>query len=165
MGLEAGLPHTQEEMGTQGCTAMLLVRRLISCLLVVIATSMITFTVSSSRRPTARKCCATRTAAAPGAAGQHRARALGYDQPLVKQYGEWAKGIFVGRTIEAGATTGCSAPCLGISFDTKTEVSKDLAITRQLSRSPSAQAFLYNRGSDHRCSLRRPGLAMPTGHW
>jgi peptide/nickel transport system permease protein len=51
---------------------------------------------------------------------------LGYDQPLVKQYTEWAKGIFTGREIQAGATYQCDAPCLGISFDTKTEVSKDM---------------------------------------
>jgi peptide/nickel transport system permease protein len=45
---------------------------------------------------------------------------LGYDNPIYSEYGKWAKGLFTGRTIEAGSTTiDCSAPCLGISFRDK----------------------------------------------
>lgn len=42
---------------------------------------------------------------------------LGLDEPLVAQYGAYAKGIFVGRDFNAGPDTDhCPAPCLGFSF-------------------------------------------------
>jgi len=44
---------------------------------------------------------------------------LGLDQPLVNQYADYMRGIFVGRTIGSGATEKqCPAPCLGYSFRT-----------------------------------------------
>jgi peptide/nickel transport system permease protein len=44
---------------------------------------------------------------------------LGLDKPLVDQYADYMKGIFVGRTIGSGATQkDCPAPCLGYSFRT-----------------------------------------------
>jgi peptide/nickel transport system permease protein len=46
-------------------------------------------------------------------------RSLGLDKPLVTQYGEYMKGIFVGRTVGSGADKiECPAPCLGVSFRT-----------------------------------------------
>src|SRR5262245_28950628 len=54
-------------------------------------------------------------------ANRHR---LGLDLPVIQQYIEYMKGIFVGRTY--GADTGvpiiCSAPCLGYSFLRNQEV-------------------------------------------
>jgi peptide/nickel transport system permease protein len=42
---------------------------------------------------------------------------LGLDKPLVVQYGEYAKGILVGRDFNNGPDTShCPAPCLGYSF-------------------------------------------------
>lgn len=42
---------------------------------------------------------------------------LGLDQPLLVQYGNFVKGIFVGRDFNAGPDTDhCPAPCLGYSF-------------------------------------------------
>jgi len=44
-------------------------------------------------------------------------RKLGLDKPLVVQYWEFLKGIFVGRHYNAGPdTTYCPPPCLGYSF-------------------------------------------------
>ena len=44
---------------------------------------------------------------------------LGLDQPLITQYTEYIKGVFVGRTIGSGPTAKeCPAPCLGYSFRT-----------------------------------------------
>ena len=44
---------------------------------------------------------------------------LGLDQPLITQYTEYMKGVFVGRTIGSGPTAKeCPAPCLGYSFRT-----------------------------------------------
>ncbi len=48
---------------------------------------------------------------------------LGLDQPLLTQYLEWIKGIFVGRTYGTGsAAFECSTPCLGYSFKNGEEV-------------------------------------------
>lgn len=102
------------------------VRRLISCVLVIIATSIITFSVFFLSPTNGAEVLCNQN----GRCTQERLalieHQLGYDQPLVDQYMVWAKGIFTGREIEAGATYQCDAPCLGISFDTKTEVSKDM---------------------------------------
>ena len=44
-------------------------------------------------------------------------RRMGLDKPIPVQYGEFMKGIFVGRTIGSGETARkCPAPCLGFSF-------------------------------------------------
>jgi peptide/nickel transport system permease protein len=48
---------------------------------------------------------------------------LGLDQPLTKQYTDFVKGVFVGRTIDdAGTIRECDAPCLGYSFRSKEPV-------------------------------------------
>jgi peptide/nickel transport system permease protein len=103
------------------------VRRLIGCFLVIVATSMITFTIFFLSPTNGAEVLCNQN----GRCTQERLalieHQLGYDQPLYEQYAVWVNGIFTGRTIEAGATYECSAPCLGISFDTKTEVSTDLA--------------------------------------
>jgi peptide/nickel transport system permease protein len=51
---------------------------------------------------------------------------MGFNEPVTQQYVEWAKGIFVGREIEMGGTYDCSAPCLGISYSTRLEVTDEL---------------------------------------
>jgi peptide/nickel transport system permease protein len=44
-------------------------------------------------------------------------RRLGIDQPKVEQYGNFVKGVFVGRTFgEGDFIRQCPAPCLGYSF-------------------------------------------------
>ena len=46
----------------------------------------------------------------------NRAR-LGLDQPIIVQYWDWLRAIFVGRTYGSGtATFACPAPCLGYSY-------------------------------------------------
>ena len=48
---------------------------------------------------------------------------LGLDQPFWVQYGEFLRGIFVGRTYGEGASAvACAAPCLGYSFQTNESV-------------------------------------------
>ena len=46
--------------------------------------------------------------------------AMEIDQPLATQYGRFVKGVFVGRTYNAGteAQLDCAAPCLGYSYQT-----------------------------------------------
>ncbi|MEJ7707020.1 MAG: ABC transporter permease [Nocardioidaceae bacterium] len=52
--------------------------------------------------------------------------ALGLDQNVAAAYGDYVKGFFVDRTINAGAEYKCDAPCLGISYQSKREVRKEL---------------------------------------
>lgn len=48
---------------------------------------------------------------------------LGLDRPAVEQYGDYVKGIFVGNDFKAGAITiKCPAPCLGVSFKLRLNV-------------------------------------------
>lgn len=46
--------------------------------------------------------------------------AMEIDQPLATQYGRFVKGVFVGRTYNAGTEVQleCGAPCLGYSYQT-----------------------------------------------
>jgi peptide/nickel transport system permease protein len=62
---------------------------------------------------------------------------FGYDLPLYTQYGDFVKGIFVGRTYGEGkAAFQCHIPCLGYSFlrneDVTTLIKDALPVTAQL---------------------------------
>jgi peptide/nickel transport system permease protein len=55
------------------------------------------------------------------------AERLGFYDPVVVQYGNWAKGIFVGADYDYGAgVERCPAPCLGYSFITRQAIWPDL---------------------------------------
>jgi peptide/nickel transport system permease protein len=103
-----------------------IVRRLISAFLVVVLTSMIVFTLffkgpSNPAQPLCDlngKCTPEKLAILT--------EQLGLNDSLVHQYGIWVKGLFVDREIEFGATYHCDAPCLGISYRTRTEVTDEL---------------------------------------
>ncbi|MBM2617128.1 ABC transporter permease [Actinoplanes sp. LDG1-06] len=62
---------------------------------------------------------------------------MGFDDPIVVQYGKFLKGIVAGRDYANGAdVTHCPAPCLGYSFSTDQEVTpllmEDLPVTLSL---------------------------------
>lgn len=105
-----------------------IVRRLISAFFVVVMTSMIVFAIFFLGPSNAAEyicqqnnhCTAEKRAALD--------HALGYDRSVVYEYGIWAKGIFVDRTVSFGGSSQyeCPAPCLGISFVTKTPVRSEL---------------------------------------
>ena len=62
---------------------------------------------------------------------------LGYDRPILEQYGSYMKGIFAGRDYgEEGASIHCSAPSLGYSYDrhecVTTLIAKTLPVTASL---------------------------------
>ena len=92
-----------------------IVRRVIAMIMMLVALSIIVFLLFAAlpTNPAALTCgksCTPQVIAA-------NAKRLGYDQPLYVQYGEFVKGIFVGRTYGSGtATFECPAPCLGYSF-------------------------------------------------
>jgi peptide/nickel transport system permease protein len=103
-----------------------IIRRLISAFLVVVVTSMIVFAIFFfGPTNTADYLCNQNGHCTP-AKLDNLNKSMGLDDPVYKQYGIWVKGLFVGRDVDAGATYPCSAPCLGISFVTKAEVTDEL---------------------------------------
>jgi peptide/nickel transport system permease protein len=99
-----------------------IVRRLLAAALVVIVISMMTFAMFfyGPSDPAGQLCaeqgqCTTQKREAL----EH---SLGFDESGVSQYGTWVKGLFSDRTIDMGVSYECAAPCLGISFNRKTEV-------------------------------------------
>jgi peptide/nickel transport system permease protein len=103
-----------------------LVRRLISAFLVVVLTSMFVFGLFylGPSNPAAPIC------EAQGRCTEQRLAALeeqmGLNEPVVKQYGDFVKGLFSDRTVQIGTEYECAAPCLGISYGTRGEVTEEL---------------------------------------
>lgn len=106
-----------------------IVRRLLAAVLVVILTSMFVFVlffkgVSNPAGPVCDaqgKCTAERLALIE--------ESMGLNKPITTQYLDFAKGVFVGRDIAYGpAVYECSAPCLGISYGTKSEVTQEIKL-------------------------------------
>jgi peptide/nickel transport system permease protein len=103
-----------------------IVRRLAASTLVVILTSMFVFLLffkgpSNPAEPLCNlngKCTPTKLALLT--------EQLGLNDSVVHQYGLFAKGMFQDREISFGAKYHCDAPCFGISYRTKGEVSKEL---------------------------------------
>jgi len=103
-----------------------IVRRLFSAFLVCVLTTMFVFALfflgpSNPAVPLMLQ---------SGSAGSEKLALLteqmGLNDSIVHQYGVWVKGLFVDRTIDFGPTYHCDAPCLGISFRTKEEVTQGL---------------------------------------
>lgn len=92
------------------------VRRVISGLLVLITVSFIVFVVffKGPGDPALAYCPDTRCT--PDRLERIR-QELDLDDPMLKQYGAYMKGIVAGRDFHAGtAVIECSAPCLGVSY-------------------------------------------------
>lgn len=108
-----------------------IVRRLLSSVLVVILTSMFVFVLffKGMGDAPARNYCEK---LGPGKCSTLKLNSIkhqyGYDKPLITNYAEWAKGIFVGRknVYDDGKYYDCPAPCLGISITTGDTVWHDL---------------------------------------
>ncbi|QIG43509.1 ABC transporter permease [Nocardioides anomalus] len=103
-----------------------IVRRLMSAALVVVLTSMIVFLLffkgpSNPAQPLCDlngKCTQEKLALLT--------EQLGLNDSVVHQYGIWAGGIFHSREIDFGATYTCDAPCLGISYRSRGQVTDEL---------------------------------------
>jgi peptide/nickel transport system permease protein len=108
-----------------------IVRRLLSSLLVVILTSMFVFVLffkgmgDSPARTYCEKLGPGKCSTVKLDSIKHQ---MGFDKPLIYNYGQWAKGIFVGRdnVYQDGKLYNCPAPCLGISITTSQPVWTDL---------------------------------------
>lgn len=93
-------------------------RRLLLAISVMFATVVLTFGLffaGPSKDAVAYQLCGTHCTTKIVKATNHR---LGLDQPVVSQFGEYMKGLVVGRDITSdGEVTGhCAAPCLGWSY-------------------------------------------------
>ncbi len=99
-----------------------IVRRLLSAFLVVVLTSIIVFVLffkgpSNPAQPLCDlngKCTPQKLALLT--------EQLGLNDSVVHQYAIWAGGIFHGRDIDFGATYHCDAPCLGLSYRSRGQV-------------------------------------------
>jgi peptide/nickel transport system permease protein len=108
-----------------------IVRRLLSSVLVIILTSMFVFVLffkglgDSPARNYCEKLGPGKCSAEKLASIEHQ---MGFDKSLIYNYGQWAKGIFVGRdhVYQDGKLYDCPAPCLGISISTGEPVWNDL---------------------------------------
>lgn len=68
---------------------------------------------------------------------------LNLDDPVMKQYGEYMTGIVAGRDFDSGAIQiECSAPCLGVSFQTRSPVREYL-----MDRFPATLSIAVGAGS------------------
>ena len=105
-----------------------IVRRLFSAFLVLVFTSMTVFAIFylGPENP-AKPLCDRQQRCTPEKLARLE-RAMQLDKPVHVAYGQWAKGLFVGRTVSYSDTEkyDCSAPCLGISYTNDREVTTEL---------------------------------------
>ncbi|WP_345461490.1 ABC transporter permease [Nocardioides marinquilinus] len=105
-----------------------MVRRLLSSFIVILLASFAVFAIfylgpSDPARPVCE--------GAGGRCTQEKLERIqenmGLDKPVLKAYGEFMGGVVTGRDVVVGSTSyECDAPCLGITFATKQEVTKEL---------------------------------------
>lgn len=105
-----------------------IVRRSLAALLVLILTSMLVFAIffEGPRNPAKPICDAH-----PPCTAEELARiehSMGLDKPVTTAYGEFVKGLFVGREISFSEAEvyDCPAPCFGVSFVTRELVTDGL---------------------------------------
>ncbi len=143
-----------------------IVRRVISGLLVLLVVSIATFALFfyGPADPALAYCPETRCT--PQRLENIRT-SLGLDRPVVEQYSEYMAGIFVGNDFKAGAISiKCDAPCLGVSFKLRENVTDYL-----LSRFPATLSialggsviFLLVGVSSGIFAARRRGTAADKG--
>jgi peptide/nickel transport system permease protein len=98
------------------------VRRALLSLLTLWAISVTTFGLffAGPANPAATMCF---TPSCPPEIAASINRSLGLDRPIVEQYSEYMRNIFVGRTfVYRDTPIECPAPCFGISFRTREPV-------------------------------------------
>ena len=98
------------------------IRRVLLAVLTLFAVSLTTFLLffAAPSKP-ADTMCGVRICDPAQAA--RISRSLGLDRPILVQYADYMKGVFVGRTVGTGNDAiECPAPCLGVSFRTNQPV-------------------------------------------
>ncbi|MFT3871610.1 MAG: ABC transporter permease [Nocardioides sp.] len=106
-----------------------LIRRILSGFLIVVLVSIAVYALFwyGPKSPALELCRRdTNNRCSPEKLAQYEER-LGYDNPIYVEYAKWAKGIFTGREIMIGARPyDCDAPCLGLSYRDRTQVTEQL---------------------------------------
>ena len=143
-----------------------LVKRILSGSLIVVMVSIIVYALfwygpkspalELCRRDTNNRCDAQRL--------ENYEERLGYNNPIYQEYGTWAKGLVSDRTIKFGTTAyECSAPCLGLSYRDRSEVTEQLKtrfpITVSLAIGASALYLLIGVTTGVLAARRRGTLA------
>ena len=103
------------------------VKRLLSGVVVLALVSMAVFALYGPQDP-ARPICDrdTQNRCSPARLATYTEN-LGYNNPIYEEYGKFAKGVVMGRTIKLGASEyKCPAPCLGYSYRTRVPVFGEL---------------------------------------
>jgi peptide/nickel transport system permease protein len=104
-----------------------IVRRLISGILVLLVVSIAVFALFFYGPSDPAQAYCPETRCTPQRLDNIR-HSLGLDRPVLDQYGDYMKGIVAGNDFHAGSITiKCSAPCLGVSFKQRLNVSHYLA--------------------------------------
>lgn len=104
-----------------------IVRRLVYSVTLLLALSLITYLLFAAL-PTDPAALTCGKNCKPELIEANRVR-LGYDKPVMEQYGLFLKGIFAGRDYGAGqASFSCPAPSLGYSFNQKDCVTTLIAV-------------------------------------
>lgn len=103
-----------------------IVRRLLAAALVVVTTSMFVFALFflGPTNP-AQPLCDLNGKCTPEKLALLTEQ-MGLNDSVVNQYGIWAKGLVQDREIAFGATYDCQAPCLGISYSSRGQVTEEL---------------------------------------
>ncbi len=98
-----------------------LIRRLLAAAVILLVISVITFLIFFAL-PSDPALLACGKTCSPSRLLQIK-HSLGLDQSITQQYWEFFKGLFVGRNFgDQSIAIHCSAPCLGMSFQTDTPV-------------------------------------------
>ncbi|PWI43938.1 ABC transporter permease [Streptomyces sp. ICBB 8177] len=98
-----------------------LIRRLLAAAVILVVISLITFVIFFAL-PTDPALLACGKTCSPSRLAEIK-HSLGLDQSLATQYWEFFKGLFVGRTYgDQSLIVHCTAPCLGVSFQSDTPV-------------------------------------------
>lgn len=105
-----------------------IVRRALAALLVLTITSMLVFAIlfEGPRNP-AKPVCDARPPCTAEELGRIE-QAMGLDKPVTTAYGEFVKGLAVGREVSFSEVEvyDCPAPCFGVSFVTRELVTEGL---------------------------------------
>jgi peptide/nickel transport system permease protein len=103
-----------------------IVRRIISGLLVLLVTSIAVFALFFYGPSDPALAYCPETHCTPQRL-ENITHSLGLDRPVLQQYGDYMKGIFVGNEYDQGAIKiDCPAPCLGVSFKLNVNVTEYL---------------------------------------
>lgn len=136
-------------------------RRMVTAVFMLLAIAFVTIALffGASKDPARAMCgkpCPAETKAKVSAYMQT-------DQSVVWQYGEFVKGLFVGRTYGEGAQrVECAAPCFGYSFPNRSDVTSLIAerlpVTLSLAAGAAVLCLVVGIGLGTLSAIRKGGI-------